>query len=338
MERYGPDQRALFEESAAALYEEAVNEGGLSQGDDRLAPGGECRDAFDLLVSLGLLIHDQEAGQHVPVDPSAVQSRVVAPMSQQGAALISESSHWAETFGTLAHAWRRSPAASRGPFTELQGEAIGAFITSVVADAESELLTAQPQTGRSVPGAGRGRRARHGRDQARGEDAHALPALGPPQLQHALLRRGDHRGRGRGAHPRRVLQPADRGRPAGRGDPRTGRIGALAVREPIVVEYLVDVFERHWERARPYINRESTMLREVAAEQRAMTIRMLIEGHADPSSAKRLGVSPRTYAGYVADLKSEYEAETRFQLGYAMGRLGVSGQEGDPGDAAGELG
>ena len=108
-------------------------------------------------MSLGLLIHDQEAGLHVPVDPSAVQSRVVAPMSQQGAALISESSQWAETFGALAHAWRRSPAASRGPFTELQGEAIGAFITSVLADAESELLTAQLDTGRSVPVPGRGR-------------------------------------------------------------------------------------------------------------------------------------------------------------------------------------
>jgi len=58
-----------------------------------------------------------------------------------------------------------------------------------------------------------------------------------------------------------------------------------------------------------------------------MTIRMLIEGHADPVSAKRLGVSPRTYAGYVADLKSEYEAETRFQLGYVMGQRGISGNE-----------
>ena len=58
-----------------------------------------------------------------------------------------------------------------------------------------------------------------------------------------------------------------------------------------------------------------------------MTIRMLIEGHSDPVSAKRLGVSPRTYAGYVADLKAEHEAETRFQLGYTMGRLGVSGEE-----------
>ena len=33
-------------------------------------------------------------------------------------------------------------------------------------------------------------------------------------------------------------------------------------------------------------------------------------------SAKRLGVSPRTYAGYISDLKEEFEAETRFQLGY----------------------
>ena len=114
-----------------------------------------------------------------------------------------------------------------------------------------------------------------------------------------------------------------------------GKTGALAVREPMVVDYLVDVFERHWERARPFANRESTMLREVAAEQRAMTIRMLIEGHADPSSAKRLGVSPRTYAGYVADLKAEYDAETRFQLGYAMGRLGVSGQEDEDGPGPG---
>ena len=70
-----------------------------------------------------------------------------------------------------------------------------------------------------------------------------------------------------------------------------------------MVAYLVDMFERSWERARPFTNRETTMMRDVAAEQRAMTMRMLIEGHADPTSAKRLGVSPRTYAGYVAELK-----------------------------------
>ena len=100
---------------------------------------------------------------------------------------------------------------------------------------------------------------------------------------------------------------------------------AVAVREPSIIAYLVDVFERAWERGRPFENRESSMLKDIAVEQRAMTIRMLIEGHSDPVSAKRLGVSPRTYAGYIADLKTEYEAETRFQLGYTMGEAGVSG-------------
>jgi DNA-binding NarL/FixJ family response regulator len=56
-----------------------------------------------------------------------------------------------------------------------------------------------------------------------------------------------------------------------------------------------------------------------------MTIRMLIEGHSDPVAAKRLGVSSRTYAAYVADLKEEFEADTRFQLGYLLGRQGLTG-------------
>src|SRR6187401_2275041 len=102
---------------------------------------------------------------------------------------------------------------------------------------------------------------------------------------------------------------------------------AVIVREPAVVAYLVDVFERSWERGRPFTNRETSLMKDIAAEQRAMTMRMLIEGHSDPMSAERLGVSPRTYAGYVADLKADYDAQTRFQLGYTMGRMGVSGQE-----------
>ena len=89
----------------------------------------------------------------------------------------------------------------------------------------------------------------------------------------------------------------------------------------------VHELERAWERGRPFGDRETSMLKDIAVEQRAMTIRMLVEGHADPVSAKRLGVSPRTYAGYVADLKAEYDAQTRFQLGYTMGRMGLTGKE-----------
>ena len=80
------------------------------------------------------------------------------------------------------------------------------------------------------------------------------------------------------------------------------------------------------------------MMHDIAKEQRAMTIRMLIEGHSDPVSAKRLGVSARTFAAYVADLKEEYDAETRFQLGYTMGQAGVSGHEQDEEDEEDEAG
>ncbi len=105
---------------------------------------------------------------------------------------------------------------------------------------------------------------------------------------------------------------------------------ALAIREPTVVAYLVDVFMRSWERARPFTSRDVSVAKQIADEQRAMTMRMLVEGYSDPVSAKRLGVSPRTYAGYVADLKEEFDAETRFQLGYTLGRLGIPTDGVDP--------
>jgi DNA-binding CsgD family transcriptional regulator len=107
---------------------------------------------------------------------------------------------------------------------------------------------------------------------------------------------------------------------------------ALAIREPTVVAYLVDVFMRSWERARAFTARDATVMRHIAREQRAMTMRMLIEGHSDPVSAKRLGVSPRTYAGYVADLKEEFDSETRFQLGYTIGQLGLTATSEEPED------
>ncbi len=107
---------------------------------------------------------------------------------------------------------------------------------------------------------------------------------------------------------------------------------ALAIYEPTIVAYLVDVFTRSWERARPFTSQEASVVKHIAGEQRAMTMRMLVEGHPDPVSAKRLGVSPRTYAGYVADLKDEFDAETRFQLGYTIGR--VDANQADQSDSA----
>jgi DNA-binding NarL/FixJ family response regulator len=94
---------------------------------------------------------------------------------------------------------------------------------------------------------------------------------------------------------------------------------AVAVHDKNLVSYLADIFDRSWERAHEYNERGASSDSDIAAEVRQLTVRMLTEGHSDPASAKRVGVSTRTYASYVAALKEEYGVETRFQLGYAMG-------------------
>lgn len=70
----------------------------------------------------------------------------------------------------------------------------------------------------------------------------------------------------------------------------------------------------------------------IASDVRRMTLRLLAEGHSDAASAKRLGVSTRTYAGYIASLKDEYGVQTRFQLGWAMSQ--AESRLEDPGASA----
>ncbi len=329
METFGPDDRGLFESEASGLFEEIVTQGELSARDPRIAQGAPLHAAFRLLVDLGLLTRDTETDSYTAVDPASVQSRVVSPLGQEGAKLLEESSQWARAFGTLTHAWRRAPQTSdRGPFTYLHEDAIDPYLAGLVEDCEEEMLTAQPQTGRDP------RKL-------------ALAAL----RDTSLLERGakirtlyQHSARRSAITHRYVTAVTERGAEVRTLDEFFNRMividkrvavipspedlkVALAIREPSVVAYLIDVFERSWERARPFTSRDSMMMKDIAVEQRAMTLRMLIEGHSDPVSAKRLGVSPRTYAGYVADLKVEFEAETRFQLGYTMGSQGVSGYE-----------
>lgn len=327
------EDRALFDEQSMPLFEEIAERGYIEDDDPRIASDSPRRPAFDLLVELGLVREASDDGRWVPEDPSTVQSRVVAPLSLEGARLLSESSQWANSFSALSQAWRKSAAAeTRGPFTYVHGKAIDPFIAGLVAECQEEVLSAQPLTG------------------------HARGALLERAIQtdRDLLKRGaklrslyQHAARRSEGSKQYVAAVSPLG-----GEVRTldeffnrmivfdrrvaiipspeGTTVALAVREPSVVAYLVDVFDRHWERARPFTNQDSTVVKGIAAEQRAMTMRMLIEGYSDPVSAKRLGVSPRTYAAYVADLKDEFDAETRFQLGYTIGKLGLQADADAP--------
>lgn len=321
--RYGPEERHLLETMASRIYSNAVGHGYLAADDPRLAEDSEQRPALDLLIDIGLLILDADTGQYVPVDPAAIQSRIVVPLGQQGAELLNESARWADAFTSLGQTYRKSPHLSERPITEIRGFAnINSFILAAVADCRTELLTAQP----------------HGRRPA-------------PILAVAVER--DIRALDRGIVMKTLYQHSARHSPATRdyvaevtrhgAEVRTldeffnrlivvdrhvaiipgaeGNHVATAIHDASLISYLVDIFERSWERARPFISTENRAERDIADDVRAMTIRMLVEGHSDPASAKRLGVSTRTYAGYIASLKDEFGVQTRFQLGHAMGRM-----------------
>jgi hypothetical protein len=330
MPEYGADERALFEDDATKLYEEVCQKGQIAASDYRIAEDGALRNAFDLLVQMGLLIFDSEQDGWAPEDPTSVQSRVVSPLSQEAAKLLSESSQWSSAFSNLSQSWRRAPQSSaRGPFTYLRSvELINSVLDQLLAECEEELLTAQPEAGRDPRFLAKAAL----RDIVAIERGITMRTL----YQHSARRSSvTHKYvaavTARGAEVRTLDEFFNRmivvDRRVAVIPSRNEVAVAVVVREPAVVAFLVNVFERSWERGRPFTNRDTSLLKDIAAEQRAMTMRMLIEGHSDPVSAKRLGVSPRTYAGYVADLKTDYDAQTRFQLGYTMGRMGVSGQE-----------
>jgi hypothetical protein len=320
---YGAAHRRLLQTDAGDLYQQVVLEGSISGEDPRVVEGAVQYEAFSFLVDLGLLALDPPTGSYLPVDPATVQSRVVSPMGQRAAELLAESTDWANTFAELGLAYRRT-APGELPIVELRGlPNINRFLTAAVGDAEHELLTAQP-------------------DGAR-----------PAQILAEAIER-DKRALQRGLRMRTLYQHSARRSVATReyveevithgAEVRTldeffnrlivvdrrlaivpgaeGYQVALAIHDASLVAYLVDIFERYWERARGFTDRELSTEREVADDVHNMTVRMLVEGHSDNASAKRMGVSTRTYAGYVASLKAEYGVETRFQLGYAIGRDG----------------
>jgi hypothetical protein len=319
---YGPDDRAMLETVAASFYRRVVESGWIEESDPLLQKDPEAQKCRDLLIDIGLLSHDQEQARYVPVDPAAIQAQIVVPLGMQGAELLTESARWADTFSTLAHTYRQARQPQLQPVVELRGpERINKFIQAALADCRHELLTAQPH----------GRRPEKVLKEALQRDLHTL---------------------GRGVAMRTLYQHAARHSPATReyvgqvsasgAEVRTldeffkrlividrrlaiipgekGDETALAIHDRSLVVYLVDIFERSWERALPFTSNESQTHRDIAADTRRMTIRMLVEGHSDPASAKRLGISTRTYAAYIATLKDEYGVQTRFQLGHAMGR------------------
>lgn len=326
MDNFSAEHRNLFESVGADLYAAIVAEAGFDPGDARLKTGPTAA-AFQLLADLHLIHLDTTKNRWLPADPVAAQAQVVSPLSLEGARLLDESAQWSHNFATLSSVWRSyATAEERGPFTYLRGRAISPYLLALVSECGEELLTAQPQAGRdtgtklteTVADTERDLLARGARmltlyqHSARRSAATRDYVAAVTELGGEIRTLDEFFNRLIIVDRRVALIPA----------PNDLSV-ATVIREPTIVAYLVDMFLRSWERARPFTARDASARRHIAQEQRAMTLRMLAEGYPDPAAAKRLGVSTRTYAGYVADLKEEFDTETRFQLGFAIGSVGL---------------
>lgn len=326
----GDARRTLLEGAAGELFREVVAAGVLRRDDPRVVGDEPAHEAFALLLELGLLREDPEAGGFVATDPTAVQASVVAPLGRRMVQLLEESAAWSEALGSLAQAYRRTPAPDR-PVSEIRGlSTINRFLEVAVDDAAEELLTAQPA----------GARKAGVLEQAVDRD---LRALQRGVRMRTLYQHTARRGRATREYVERIIAHGAKVRTLDEFfnrliviDRRLAVIPgdapdiAVAIVDRHLVSYLADIFDRSWERGLDYEVNENLKETGVAEEVRQLTVRMLTEGHSDPASAKRVGVSTRTYASYVAALKQEYGVETRFQLGYAMGLRDASAEEQAP--------
>jgi sugar-specific transcriptional regulator TrmB len=98
---------------------------------------------------------------------------------------------------------------------------------------------------------------------------------------------------------------------------------ASIVRNPLLVEALVFLFDAIWDSALP-------ILKTFTGEpnpRRQMLVSMLMTGSTDTAIAKSLEVNVRSVRRWIAELMDEFGVRTRLQLGAALVRSGVSGSD-----------
>ncbi|MFI9240391.1 LuxR C-terminal-related transcriptional regulator [Streptomyces sp. NPDC053079] len=114
-----------------------------------------------------------------------------------------------------------------------------------------------------------------------------------------------------------------------------GAPGAVVVREPNVVGFVADAFERAWTGASPFPTeyvREQVLA--VSEDLKQIIARLLVDGHEDKVIARRLGMSQRTCQRHISEIMTRLGARNRLHAGYLLHRDGVSPRQEPSEEAA----
>ncbi|MFE6521111.1 LuxR C-terminal-related transcriptional regulator [Streptomyces sp. NPDC057794] len=308
------------------LYERALRQGELTDGEGRAAP---------CLVDLGLLhpAIDDPTRLH-PVAPVVALHRLLRSSEERIAEERQREARLAETFGDLMRiAGPRSASGDTPTLRLLTGtERINRAITDAMAEAGEEVITVQPRSGLTGERGQAADAASLGRDQAALDRGCRIRTLYPHTLRHfPTIRarcerlRGDVELRSLDEVPDRLILidrsvaflPAD----------KDGRL-ALEIRHPAIVGYLTTAFDRLWRLATPMYPEAAPQPSHdgITPRQRAIAA-LLVEGHTDAVIADRLGMNVRTARVHIAKLAATLGSESRAQLGYLIGRSGILDRE-----------
>jgi DNA-binding CsgD family transcriptional regulator len=108
--------------------------------------------------------------------------------------------------------------------------------------------------------------------------------------------------------------------------------GALVIREPALLSYLITTFERDWESATPYAT-GPRMAHEISQTLKQHILVLLAKGLKDEAIARRVGISLRTCRRHVSELLESLGAHSRFQAGVIAERHGLTTPSSLPADA-----
>ncbi|MFC8716810.1 LuxR C-terminal-related transcriptional regulator [Kitasatospora sp. NPDC057198] len=269
------------------------------------------------LLALGLLVHSEVNDWVVAVNPRTAGARLSAALRESAGDLLARAERTASGMDTLAESYavarRRSDSAAR--ITHLTSlEQIQQRLLAVEAEYREEALIAQPGERPSYV---------HTNDRVRkslGEGA-AIDILYQPvarQTPHTAAYAAD--ATGWGMRLRVLDEPFARmmifDRRVAIISTATANVTAAFIEDPAVVDHLVGVFLRDWERAVrvPWFDQVGRELPEVLCR----VGELLAAGLTQKAVASRLALSERTVAAHIARLRERYDAETLFQLGWLM--------------------
>lgn len=323
------DQPGRLSSEAEKLYVKALQSEGRLEASAYLEDpdSPECRALMEL-QAMGLLAPGMgEPNVLVAVDPRQAAVTMGAAWQREALNLLSRSVALPQELHRLSEAYEAAARHSRqgGAIEYLQGPVeINQRLIVLARKSSLEILTAQPGGGR-----GHAMQAAQDRDVEVLRRGVARRTIYQPSARYSAPTRQyvDFMTK-EGAEIRTLDEPFLRFMifdqrlaviPVTGGAPNEA---AAFVEDGAVVGFLISVFENLWERAIPFLG-TAEVPPQVVSGLRQQILRLMVQGVGHRIIARRLGLSERTLARHIAEIREDFGAETLFQLGWRVARGNV---------------